>query len=136
MDRQTGKWSFTSSEAFLLADRGLFPSVHFPLFCPLVALHYSLWQFFHRPTVVPLHLPSLLVTQYFPLKKLKIFPFTPSSVSISDRKCLPFYAMQIPPLDICKLLPHFFFAPLCHFLPVQIYLSVFTQKSVLQAFAF
>jgi len=42
--------------------------------------------------------------------------------------------MHVPPLAICKLLPHFLFAPLCRFSPVQIYLSVFTQKSVLQVF--
>lgn len=102
--------------------------MHFLLFCPLVALHYSLWQFFHRPIVVPLHLPSLLVTQYFPLKKLKIFPFTPSSVSISDRKCLPFYAMQIPPLDISKLLPHFC---LPHF--AVFYLYKFISQSLLKS---
>lgn len=109
----------------------------FLLFCPGVALQYSLWQFFHRPTVVLLQKAFPASHSIFSIKKKKFFfPFTPPSVSISDRQCLPFSAVQIPPLDICKLLPHFLFAPLCNFSAVQIYLSVFTQKSVLQVFVF
>lgn len=63
-------------------------------------------------------------------------PFTLPRAYVSDRKCLPFSALQISLLDICKLLPHLLFVPLCHFSPVQIYLLVFTQKSVLEAFPF
>lgn len=127
-DTQTGKWSFTLSETFLLADTGLLPSVHFLLRCPSAALQYSFWQFFHVPTV-HLQKPFLIVTQCFPLDTKHLSVYSLSFNIWED--LLIFSALQIPPSDICELLPHFLFDPLAAF-----YLYKFISRSLLTSLCF